>query len=511
MTDIFCSGYNKAPLRLTAEAVFKKFHIDSNAAEVEIGVVSEEEIRSLNQESRKIDAVTDVLSFPALEHVELPFDPKKYTADINPETGCVILGEVYICGKRAEEQAAEYGHSLSRELGFLAVHGMLHLLGYDHGTQEESEEMEKLQEEILAGAGLTREVTDGELPEEFDEEESEEEEFGSEEEELEEDDGEEEAEDVEDAQEATEAAPSGENEEQYSGFIAILGRPNAGKSTLINALVGEKVSIVSWKPQTTRNKILGVRNDKNYQFIFVDTPGLHHPKNALGEFMMRSVTAALDSVDAILYVVDGEKGLSPEDKANVERYMKEGNKKVVLALNKIDHITRGRVGEILTDISKMEEVSAVVPVSALRERNLEPLMDELKKLMRPGPKLYADDMYTDRSVRFLASEIIREKAFRLLDKEIPYGVGVFLNKFEEKKNGVTEIDASIIIQKAAHKPIILGKGGEMIKKISTYSRQDIETLLGNKVFLTLWVKVKEDWRDDPSVLNEIGYTKKDFE
>lgn len=492
MIDIFCTGYNRAPLRLSAEAVFKKFGIDPTSAEAEVGIVSEEEIRALNFERRNIDAVTDVLSFPALEKVTFPFDPNQYAADVNPETGCVMLGEVYICGKRAEEQAKEYGHALSRELGFLTAHGMLHLLGFDHNAPEETEKMEALQEEILAEAGLNREVEDASLPQEYEEEE----------------DSEAPVSESDAADTEEDEAPRGDF---YSGFIAILGRPNAGKSTLINALVGEKVSIVSWKPQTTRNKILGVRNDGNYQLVFVDTPGLHTPKNALGEFMMRSVTSALESVDVVLYVVDGEKGLSGEDKANVERYIKVAGKNVIVALNKIDHITRERVMEILTEIGRIEGTAAVVPVSALREKNLVPLVQELKKLMPKGPKLYADDMYTDRSVRFLASETIREKAFRLLDQEIPYGVGVVINKLEEKKNGVTEIDASIIVQKAAHKPIILGKNGEMIKKISTYSREDIEKLLGGKVFLTLWVKVKEDWRDDPAVLNEIGYTKKDFE
>lgn len=466
MIEIFCENKYKPALTIAAQAVFDYFGISNNDAEAETGIISSDEIRALNADRRGIDAVTDVLSFPALQSVALPFDKAAYPDDVNPETGCVMLGEVYICLERATEQAEEYGHSLSRELGFLAVHGLLHLLGYDHENEDNAAEMEGLQETILTSAGLAREAKDEDI---------------------------------------VVAA------EQHTGYIAILGRPNAGKSTLINSLVGEKVSIVSWKPQTTRNKILGVANDGNYQLIFVDTPGLHAPKNALGEFMMRSVTAALESVDAVIYVVDGEKGLSPEDKANITRYTGEGGKKVVVAVNKIDHITRERVGQILTDISSMQGLAAVVPVSALRGKNIVPLMDEVKKLIGIAPKLFPDEIYTDRSVRFLASEIIREKAFRLLDKEVPYGVGVAINEYKENDRGVTEIDASIIVQKAAHKPIILGKGGEMIKKISTYSRGDIEELIGGKVFLTLWVKVKEDWRDDLSVLNEIGYTKTDLE
>lgn len=465
MINIFCDKDYQAAIQLAAKAVFDYFKISEDYAEAEIGIISEDEIRTLNAQARSIDGVTDVLSFQALSNVRLPLNKEDYPADINPETGCIMLGEVYICLQRAQEQAAEYGHSLARELGFLTAHGLLHLLGFDHQKPEEAQIMEQTQDIVLAAAGLNRDVADADLkPAEM---------------------------------------------QQHTGYVAILGRPNSGKSTLINTLVGEKVSIVSWKPQTTRNKILGIRNEDNYQFIFIDTPGLHAPKNALGEFMMRSVTAALESVDAIIYVIDGEKGLSREDGANIRRYI-TAEKQVIAAVNKIDHITRERVGEILTQISDINGLAAVVPISALRSKNIVPLMQELKKLINVGEKLFPDDMYTDRSVRFIAAEIIREKAFRLLDKEVPYGVGVAINEFKEDEKGVTHIDASIIVQKAAHKPIILGKGGEQIKKIATYSRQDIQQMVGTKVFLTLWVKVKEDWRDNASVLSEIGYDKSDL-
>ncbi|MDD3946796.1 MAG: GTPase Era, partial [Clostridia bacterium] len=369
MINIYCENSHKSAVLLAAKAVFKYFGVAEHDVEAEIGLISEEEMLALNTNSRAVEKVTDVLSFPSLEKVIFPFVKEAYPADINPESGCVMLGEVYICLERAKEQAEEYGHSLSRELGFLTAHGLLHLLGFDHEKKEDAEVMERSQEMILAAAGLTREVKDEDIQ---------------------------------------------ARQQQHTGFIAILGRPNAGKSTLINTLVGEKVSIVSWKPQTTRNKILGVRNEDNYQFIFVDTPGLHAPKNALGQFMMRSVTSALESVDAVIYLVDGEKGLSREDKANICRYIEEGGKKVVVAVNKIDHITRERVGEILTGISELQGLAAVVPISALRGKNIAPLIAELKKLIGVGEKLFPDEMYTDRSVRFLASEIIREKAFRLL-------------------------------------------------------------------------------------------------
>lgn len=466
MINIYCDKKYLPAIEMAANAVLEYFGIPKEDAEAEIGIVPPEEIKALNAENRGIDSVTDVLSFQTIPGIKIPFIKEDYPFDINPETGAVMLGEVYICLERAKEQAEEYGHSLSRELGFLTVHGLLHLLGFDHLTDEGAEVMERSQEVILAAAGLSRESKDESI-----------------------------------------LSPE---EEQHTGFVAILGRPNAGKSTLINTLVGEKVSIVSWKPQTTRNKILGVRNEDNYQLIFVDTPGLHVPKNALGEFMMRSVSAAIEGVDAIIYVVDGERGLSAEDKINIEKYAKANEGRVIVALNKIDHITRARVAEILAEINNLKGYSAVVPISALKEKNIAPLIDEIKKHIGVGQKLFPDDMYTDRSISFLVSEIIREKAFRLLDKEVPYGVGVMINQFKENENGVTEIDASVIVQKDAHKPIVLGKNGEMIKKIGTYARQEIELLVGGKVFLTLWVKVKEDWRDNPFVLADIGYGKNDL-
>ena len=291
--------------------------------------------------------------------------------------------------------------------------------------------------------------------------------------------------------------------------MALLGRPNAGKSTLINALVGEKVAIVSWKPQTTRNKIIGIVNEEDAQIVFVDTPGLHAPKNKLGKFMMRSVTAALEEVDAVVYVIDAEKGMTQEDVANLERYL-DAKDNVVAVVNKVDHVTREKVGEILVTLSRYSRLKAVVPTSALRGKNIGPLIAEVKKLLPVGEKIYDDDLYTDRNMRFMAAEIIREKALRLLDQEIPYGIGVAINRYELGDNGVLQIDADLICQKAGHKPIVLGKQGAMLKKISTYARQDLEEMTGEKVYLTLWVRVKEDWRDDDRILNELGYTKQDY-
>lgn len=465
MINIYNSDNYEKILERAVKGAFKRFDIDKNEVEIELELLEPREIQDLNREARGIDKVTDVLSFPNIE-VSFPFKPSDYENDVDPETGAVILGEIYICLERAKEQAEEYGHSIERELAFLATHGVLHLLGYDHIEEEEREEMEELQEEILSSVGITREGI-----EDFTEEDEEE-------------------------------LPS------RCGYAVILGRPNAGKSTLINQIIGEKVSIVSWKPQTTRNRIIGILNDKNTQIIFVDTPGIHAPKNELGKFMMHSVKVASEGVDAVIYVVDSEKGL---DLSDVERIKKnvEGGNKVVVAVNKVDHVTKEKVAEILIELNKIEGIHAVVPLSALRGKNVDALVKEVSALMPEGEKMYSEEQYTDRNMRFMASEIIREKALRLLDKEIPYGIAVSINKYEYRENGILDIDADIIVQKQQHKPIVLGKKGAMIKRISTYARQDLEEMTGDKIFMTLWVRVKEDWRDDIGLLNNLGYNKRD--
>ena len=464
MINLYNAEKYEKILERAIKGAFKRFEINAKDVEIEVELLDSEEIRELNRDERGIDKVTDVLSFPNLE-VSLPFDPNDYEDDINPENDCVILGEIYICLERALEQADEYGHSIERELGFLATHGVLHLLGFDHEEDEEREEMESLQDEILNSVGITRDGI-------FD------------------------------------VAEDEEEKESRCGYAVILGRPNAGKSTLINQIIGEKVSIVSWKPQTTRNRIIGILNEDNVQIIFVDTPGIHAPKNELGKFMMHSVKVASEGVDAVIYVVDSEKGLDINDVERIKKNVESGNK-VVVAVNKVDHVTKEKVAEILIELNKIDGLVAVVPISALRGKNVDALVKEIIALMPEGEKMYADDQYTDRNMRFMASEIIREKALRLLDKEIPYGIAVSINKYEYRENGILDIDADVIVQKQQHKPIVLGKKGEMIKRISTYARQDLEEMTGDKIFMTLWVRVKEDWRDDIGLLNNLGYNKRD--
>ena len=466
MINLYNTNEYEKILKRAIKGAFKRFEISEKEVEIELELLNPIEIQELNRDERGIDKVTDVLSFPNLD-VTLPFNVNDYEDDVDPENDCVILGEIYICLARAIEQADEYGHSIERELGFLATHGVLHLLGFDHEEESEREEMERIQDEILNSVGITRdEILDWE-EESID-----------------------------------------EKRDSRCGFAVILGRPNAGKSTLINQIIGEKVSIVSWKPQTTRNRIIGILNQDEVQIVFVDTPGIHTPKNELGKFMMHSVKVASEDVNAVIYVVDSEKGLDINDVDRIKKNVECGNK-VVVAVNKVDHVTKEKVAEILIELNKIDGLVAVVPISALRGKNVDALIKEIAALMPKGEKMYSEDQYTDRNMRFMASEIIREKALRLLDKEIPYGIAVSINKYEYRENGILDIDADVIVQKQQHKPIVLGKKGEMIKRISTYARQDLEEMTGDKIYMTLWVRVKEDWRDDLSLLNNLGYNKRD--
>ena len=464
MIAVFSEEYSSV-MTAVARAVLRHFGNDEKDVYVEISSADEGEIRTLNRTTRDIDKVTDVLSYQNLEDVRLPLKKEDYPTEINAEDDSIILGEIFICLQKAKEQADEYGHSMEREIAFLTCHGMLHLLGYDHQTEAEEKEMFALTEEILGGIGYFRDRNEpirGEKP----------------------------------------------ADEFRSGFVAIMGRPNAGKSTLINAIVGEKVAIVSWKPQTTRNKILGIYNEPNTQIVFIDTPGLHKPRNTLGEYMMKSAKAASEGVDCLLYVIDAEKGFDESDKQHVRGFLSEGEK-VIAVVNKIDHVTKEKVFSILTELKEYKELEAVVPISALKKRNVEPLMDEIKKRLTDHIKYYDDDLYTNRNMRFMVAEIIREKALRLLDKEVPYGIGVDVTEYTVRESdGLINVTADVICEKAAHKPIVLGKGGEMIKKISTYARQDIEDMTGSKVFIKLFVKVRDEWRGSPLILKELGYDPK---
>lgn len=289
-----------------------------------------------------------------------------------------------------------------------------------------------------------------------------------------------------------------------SGFICVAGLANAGKSTLTNALVGEKVSIVSWRPQTTRNKLLGILNREDFQMVLIDTPGIHKAKNHLGEYMMQAVENGLKDVDGVLYVIDGARGLQKDD---YEFLQKNAAKvPIVVALNKEDAITKETVFECLAKLNEIADLKAIVPISAKKGDNLDALLQELVALLPLGVPMYPTDMFTDSTMRFQAAEIIREKALYLLDKEVPYGIGVYINRFEEREDKpLCEIDADIIVEKQSHKAIVIGKGGEMLKQIATKARKDLEEMIGTQVFLTLYVRVKNEWRDSDFLMKELGY------
>ncbi len=289
-----------------------------------------------------------------------------------------------------------------------------------------------------------------------------------------------------------------------SGFVTIIGRPNVGKSTLLNALTGEKIAIVSNKPQTTRNKVLTILTDDSSQIIFVDTPGVHTPRTKLGEYMNKVVTNSSEGVDAVLFVTEaGHKLLNSEKEILADLFQKKIP--VILIINKADTVkNKEDMLSQIEDAASLGEFKAIVPISALKKDGIKLVLSEIKNLLPEGPMYYPDDMITDQTEREIVAEIIREKMLRLLDKEVPHGTAVEIEYMKEG-DSLTKIGAVIFCEKASHKGIIIGKGGEMLKKIGSYSRSDIEKLLDKKVFLELWVKVKEDWRNSNFLLKEFGY------
>lgn len=291
-----------------------------------------------------------------------------------------------------------------------------------------------------------------------------------------------------------------------SGFVAITGRPNAGKSTLMNKIIGEKVAIVSNKPQTTRTKIMGVRTTKDSQIVFIDTPGIHRPHNKLGEKMEKYIYTATQDVDVLLYVVDcnlHENEYEKEQKALAG--LKKAEVPVVLVVNKVDTIEKVKVLPVIERLSSLYDFAGIVPLSARMGDNVDALISEIENYLEEGPQFFPGDLITDQPERQIVAEYIREKALRLLNKEIPHGIAVEIEKMHKKENGVHEILAVIYCERQSHKSIIIGKKGEKLKDIGSRARVDIERFLGEKVYLELWVKVKEDWRNKEAFMNTIGF------
>ncbi len=294
-----------------------------------------------------------------------------------------------------------------------------------------------------------------------------------------------------------------------TAFIAIVGRPNVGKSTLMNALLGEKIAIVSSKPQTTRNRIMGILTEGENQFVFLDTPGIHKAKTKLGNYMMKSVRSSLGTADAVILIADAGKAPG-EIERNICDKVKADGTPAMLVLNKIDLYDRAQVAETIAQYAALYDFDAFVPVSALKERNLKDVMEEAEKFLYEGDWFFEEDMITDQPEKQIAAEIIREKMLRTLSKEIPHGSAVVIEEFKEDDD-LLSIRAEIYCEKESHKGIIVGKGGEMLKRIGSYAREDLEEFFGMKVYLNLWVKVKENWRDSDFNLNNFGFNPKNLD
>ena len=295
-----------------------------------------------------------------------------------------------------------------------------------------------------------------------------------------------------------------------SGFVTLIGRPNVGKSTLMNPLIGQKIAITSEKPQTTRNRIQTVYTDERGQIIFLDTPGIHKAKNKLGEYMVNVAENTLKEVDVILWLVEPTTFIGAGERHIAEQLSKIKTP-VILVINKIDTVKSKE--EILTFIAAYKDIlnfAEIIPVSALKEMNIEDVKSSIFKYLPAGPQFYDEDTVTDQPMRQIAAELIREKALRMLDDEIPHGIAVVIDQMKERPNGIIDVDATIVCERDSHKGIIIGKGGSMLKRIGTAARMEIENLMDTKVNLKLWVKVRREWRDSDMYMKNYGYNPKEI-
>ncbi|MEK5381404.1 MAG: GTPase Era [Niallia sp.] len=297
--------------------------------------------------------------------------------------------------------------------------------------------------------------------------------------------------------------------EHKSGFISIIGRPNVGKSTFLNRVIGQKIAIMSDKPQTTRNKVQGVLTTDDSQLIFIDTPGIHKPKHRLGDFMMKVAQNTLKEVDLILFMVNAEEGFGKGEEFILEKFQTVKTP-IFLVINKIDTIHPDQLFAIIESYKEKYPFKEIIPISALEGNNVETLLTQIKKYLPEGPQFYPADQVTDHPERFIVSELIREKALHLTREEIPHSLAVVIEKMERKQNDVINVMATIIVERDSQKGIIIGKQGSMLKEIGKRARTDIENLLGNKVYLELWVKVQKDWRNKMTQLRDFGFREDEY-
>ena len=298
----------------------------------------------------------------------------------------------------------------------------------------------------------------------------------------------------------------------YSGFVTLIGRPNVGKSTLMNHFVGEKISIVTSKPQTTRNKIRSILTGEDYQIVFIDTPGIHKPTSRLGDFMVKSAINTISEADAVIYMVEPKRKIPPEDIAIIERLKSVKKPSVFLAINKVDTVLKQELLAIIDQYRQVFNFHDIVPLSALKGDNTAGMLNAIRGVLPKGPMYFPGDQITDQPERQIAAEIIREKALTFLQEEIPHGMAVEITHFklreghsEEDPHALVDIGANIFCEKDSHKAIIIGKQGSMLKRIGAAARRDIEALLGYRLYLELWVKVKKNWRDSDFMLKNFGY------
>ncbi|MGG7619844.1 GTPase Era [Robertmurraya sp. GLU-23] len=301
-----------------------------------------------------------------------------------------------------------------------------------------------------------------------------------------------------------------QKQEHKSGFISIIGRPNVGKSTFLNRVIGQKIAIMSDKPQTTRNKVQGVLTTNDAQLVFIDTPGIHKPKHKLGDFMMKVAQNTLKEVDIVLFMVNAEEGFGRGEEFILDKFQSIKTP-VFLVINKIDLVHPDQLMEIIVSYKEKYPFAEIIPISALEGNNLEVLLDVIKKYIPEGPQYYPADQVTDHPERFIVSELIREKALHLTREEIPHSLAVVIEKMERLEDkDVVHVMATIIVERDSQKGIVIGKQGSMLKEVGKRARQDIENLLGTKVFLELWVKVQKDWRNKMSQLRDFGFREDEY-
>ncbi len=454
-------------------------------AYVTLTFVTPGEIREVNSEQRGIDKETDCLSFPMFDMKEGSFSEIPSAGDYETdEDGNEVLcyGDILINLSAAKKQSEEYGHSFEREVIFLIGHSLLHLFGYDHIDPEDEKVMIAKQKRLMAAVGL---AFDDEIEDVYE---------------------------MDNHKDESGILPAGELC-AHVGTVALLGRPNVGKSTLLNCISGMKIAIVSHKPQTTRTNIRSIYNTEDTQIIFTDTPGVHKPGSKMGGIMVEKSFRSAIAADVVLLIADGRF----EEPGSVEKRLiklcAENKKKVVLAINREDEVGKNALLPITANYSQLYDFADVVPISAKTGKGVETLIEVLSNLLPEGPRLYDGEYLTDQTEREIAGEMIREQILHYTDQEIPHGTAVIVTEFKESvdEEGEDEYDRSIVVIKAdilcmrkSHKGIIIGHDGKMIKRIGTAARKNIEKMLGCKVYLDLYVKVREDWQNNEAILKETG-------